>query len=104
MTEAIGWISSIILFLTVSRQIYKQWKEGTSEGVSIWLFAGQIAASAGFAIYSWMLWNPVFIFTNTLMVLNGIVGFVISIYLKKRDESAEKSSNEKKNATEPAVS
>ncbi len=94
MTEAIGWISSIILFLTVSRQIYKQWKAGTSEGVSTWLFAGQIAASAGFAVYSWLLWNPVFIFTNTLMVLNGIVGFAISLYLKKRDESNEKIAGE----------
>ena len=95
MTEAIGWVSSIILFLTVSRQIYKQWKEGTSEGVSIWLFAGQIAASVGFAVYSWLLWNPVFIFTNTLMVLNGIVGLIISIYLKNRDESAKKAPGEK---------
>ncbi len=83
MTEFIGWASSIILFSTVSRQIYKQWQEGTSEGVSIWLFIGQIAASTGFAVYSWLLWNPVFIFTNTLMVLNGIVGFIISLYLKE---------------------
>jgi len=95
MTEAIGWVSSIILFLTVSRQIYKQWKEGTSEGVSIWLFVGQITASVGFAIYSWLLWNPVFIFTNTLMVLNGLVGLAVSYYLKKRDESSEKVSGEK---------
>jgi uncharacterized protein with PQ loop repeat len=83
MTEIIGWASSIILFLTVSRQIYKQWQEGTSEGVSIWLFIGQTAASLGFAVYSWLLWNPVFIFTNTMMALNGIVGFLISLYLKK---------------------
>jgi MtN3 and saliva related transmembrane protein len=87
MTEIIGWVSSFILFLTVSRQIYKQWQEGTSEGVSIWLFIGQIAASLGFAVYSWLVWNPVFIFTNTLMVLNGIVGFLISLYLKNRDSS-----------------
>ena len=104
MTETIGWVSSIILFLTVSRQIYKQWKEGTSEGVSIWLFIGQTAASVGFAIYSWLVWNPVFIFTNTLMVLNGIVGLIISYYLKKRDESNEKNSGEKEKATEAVAS
>jgi len=85
MTEIIGWASSLILFLTISRQIYKQWKEGTGEGVSIWLFIGQTAASLGFAVYSWLVWNPVFIFTNALMVLNGIVGFFISLHLKKRD-------------------
>lgn len=87
MTEFIGWASSIILFSTVSRQIYKEWKEGTGEGVSIWLFIGQTAASLGFAVYSWLLWNPVFIFTNTMMVLNGIVGFCVSLYLKKRTAS-----------------
>ena len=85
MTEVIGWVSSFILFLTVSRQIYKQWQSGTSEGVSMWLFAGQIAASLGFAIYSYLVWNPVFIFTNVLMILNGIVGFIINLYLKKQE-------------------
>ncbi len=99
MTEAIGWVSSFILFLTVSRQIYKQWQEGTSEGVSIWLFIGQIAASLGFAVYSWLVWNPVFIFTNTLMVLNGIVGFFISLYLKRREAAETESSTEAKQTT-----
>ena len=83
--EIIGWASSFVLFLTVSRQIYKQWQAGTSEGVSIWLFVGQIAASLGFAVYSWLVWNPVFIFTNVLMVLNGIVGFLVNLYLKKQE-------------------
>jgi uncharacterized protein with PQ loop repeat len=91
MTEIVGWVSSLILFLTVSRQIYKQWQEGTSEGVSIWLFIGQTAASLGFAVYSWLVWNPVFIFTNVLMVLNGLVGFFISLYLKNRESSETKS-------------
>jgi uncharacterized protein with PQ loop repeat len=93
MTEIIGWVSSIILFLTVSRQIYKQWQAGTSEGVSIWLFIGQTAASLGFAVYSWLVWNPVFIFTNVLMVLNGLVGFFISLYLKKHGTLQAESSN-----------
>ena len=85
MTEAIGWVSSFILLLTLSRQVYKQWKENTSKGVSIWLFIGQIAASVGFAIYSWLVWNPVFIFTNSLLVLNGIVGLTISLHQKRRE-------------------
>ncbi|MDQ3751132.1 MAG: SemiSWEET family transporter [Acidobacteriota bacterium] len=100
MTEIIGWVSSLILFLTISRQIYKQWQERTSEGVSIWLFLGQIAASVGFAIYSWLVWNPVFIFTNVLMVLNGIVGFIINLYLKKREESEAKTFNQKEKVAE----
>ena len=34
--------------MTIAKQVYKQWHEGTSEGVSKWLFLGQIAASVGF--------------------------------------------------------
>ncbi len=89
MTEFIGWVSSIILVVTIAKQVYKQWKEGKSEGVSIWLFVGQIAASIGFAVYSYLVWNPVFIFTNSLMVLNGIAGLLINIYLKKREGKTE---------------
>ena len=87
MTEIIGWISSFILIITIGKQVYKQWSEGKSEGVSRWLFVGQIAASVGFAIYSILVSNWVFIFTNSLMVINGIAGLVITIYLQKRETS-----------------
>ena len=87
MTEVIGWVSSLILVLTIGKQVYKQWSEGKSEGVSIWLFVGQIAASVGFAIYSFLVWNPVFIFTNSLMVLNGVAGLAVNFYLKRREVS-----------------
>ena len=87
MTEVIGWVSSLILIITLGKQVYKQWKEGKSEGVSKWLFVGQIAASIGFAVYSFLVWNPVFIFTNSLLVFNGIVGLIINIYLKTKEES-----------------
>jgi len=87
MTEVIGWVSSLILIITLGRQVYKQWKEGKSEGVSKWLFVGQIAASIGFTVYSFLVWNPVFILTNLLLVVNGIVGLIINIYLKRKEES-----------------
>jgi MtN3 and saliva related transmembrane protein len=87
MTEAIGWVSSLILVLTIARQVYKQWSEGTSEGVSTWLFAGQIIASVGFAIYSWLVENWVFIFTNSLMVVNGVAGLAISLHQKRKEKN-----------------
>ncbi len=80
MTEMIGWISSIILLLTLGKQIYKQWKEGSSEGVSKWLFIGQVSASAGFAIYSWLLRNWVFVVTNILALLSAFVGLGITYW------------------------
>ncbi len=85
MTEAIGWISSLILVLTLGKQVYKQWKAGSSEGVSTWLFVGQISASVGFTIYSVLVKNWVFVATNALMVLNGLAGFAITWYHKKRE-------------------
>ena len=90
MQEAIGWVSSIILLLTIGKQVYKQWKEGSSEAVSKWLFIGQTAASIGFLVYSWMVGNWVFVFTNAFMVLNAAAGLVIVFYHRRREQGAGK--------------
>ena len=86
MIEAVGWVSSFILVLTIAKQIYKQWHEGSSEGVSKWLFIGQMAASLGFTIYSWLVNNWVFVVTNSLMLLNGLAGLGIVIHHRRREE------------------
>ena len=82
--DALGWLSSLILLLTVGKQVHKQWKEGSSEGVSGWLFVGQITASGGFTIYSLLVGNWVFVFTNALMLLNGLVGLAIVRHHRRR--------------------
>ena len=84
MVDAIGWASSSILVLTIAKQIFKQWQAGSSEGVSIWLFIGQLAASLGFTIYSVMVRNWVFVVTNALMVANALVGYGITMHQKRR--------------------
>ncbi len=86
MTEAIGWISSVILVLTIGKQVYKQWREGSSEGISTWLFVGQMAASGGFLVYSWLVRNWVFVVTNSVMVLNSLLGFFIVMYHRRREQ------------------
>ncbi|HEX8652111.1 MAG TPA: SemiSWEET family transporter [Pyrinomonadaceae bacterium] len=86
MTEAVGWVSSFILVLTIAKQVYKQWQEDSSEGVSKWLFIGQMAASLGFTIYSWLVNNWVFVVTNSLMLLNGLAGLAIVIHHRRRQE------------------
>jgi MtN3 and saliva related transmembrane protein len=70
----IGWLSSLVLLVTLGNQVRKQWQSGVSQGVSRWLFIGQLAASAGFAVYSALLENWVFLVTNLLMVLNALAG------------------------------
>ena len=79
-TEFVGWASSVILLLTIGKQIYKQWQEKSSEGVSKWLFIGQMLASLGFTIYSWLVNNWVFVVTNALMLISAFIGLGIVMY------------------------
>ena len=85
MTEAIGWASSLILVLTIAKQVYKQWREGSSEGVSKWLFVGQMSASLGFTVYSWLVSNWVFVVTNAVMLFNGLLGLLIVLHHRRRE-------------------
>jgi uncharacterized protein with PQ loop repeat len=83
MTELIGWVAAAVLLTTMGRQVYSQWRDGTSQGVSKWLFIGQLAASLGFITYSWQLGNWVFVVTNTLMLLTAGIGQWIYLGNKK---------------------
>lgn len=96
--EVLGWISSGLLVLTIAKQIFKQWQEKTSEGVSKWLFIGQATASAGFIVYSWMVRNWVFVVTNTLMLLNAFIGIGIVLYYRRSPTAASRSAT---NETDP---
>jgi MtN3 and saliva related transmembrane protein len=84
VVDLIGWASSTVLLATLSRQVLKQWREGTSEGVSRWLFIGQTTASVGFTTYSVLLGNWVFAVTNSLILLNAIAGIVIVRHHRRR--------------------
>lgn len=89
MTEAIGWISSVVLVLTIGKQVHKQWRSGSSEGVSKWLFVGQVAASLGFTAYSWLVHNWVFVVTNALMLVNALLGLAIVRRHRRRASGAK---------------
>lgn len=84
MIEIIGWASSLILLLTLIKQVHKQWKDKTSEGISMWLFTGQILASIGFTVYSILLDNWVFTVTNLLLVVNSVFGIVLYFHYRKK--------------------
>ena len=81
--DIVGWTASAILLATLSRQIVTQWRDKDARGVSRWLFLGQMAASVGFIVYSWMLDNRVFIVTNTLILLTAVIGEV-GLLLRRR--------------------
>ena len=89
MVEAIGWFSSIVLLLTIGKQVHKQWCEGARHGVSRWLFLGQATASGGFLCYSWLVRNWVFVATNALMLISAVVGLAIVLHHRRRERAAQ---------------
>ena len=80
--ELIGWISSAILLATLMRQVYTQWKSRSTDGVSKWLFIGQLAASIGYSVYSFLLHNWVFLSSNIAILCTAILGQ--ALYLRNR--------------------
>ena len=75
-SDWIGWGASAILVATLLRQVQLQWRDGENAKVSSWMFAGQIVASIAFVVYSVILQNWVFVFTNSVLVLTAILGQV----------------------------
>ena len=86
-TQLIGWISSAVLLLTLTRQVYTQWRTRTSAGLSRWLFIGQVTASAGFAVYSWLLQNWVFLVSNLALLIVAVLGELIYLSNKAPEGS-----------------
>lgn len=80
----LGWLSSFVLLVTLGQQVNEQRRSGESRGVSSWLFVGQVAASAGFAVYSYLLGNWVFVFTNLLLVVNSLLGEWVTLRNRRR--------------------
>ena len=90
--EPLGWFASLILLSTIARQIWRQAHALTVEGVSKWLFIGQMAASVLYLVYSILVKNPVFIASHAALLVAGITGQVI--YLRRRHEQTRQASTE----------
>lgn len=87
----IGWAASTILVVTIVYQVIRQWRTGTSKGVSRWLFVGEILASLGFVAYSAHVGNLVFVVTNAVLFLANIAGLGIVLYHRRNEAGAESS-------------
>jgi MtN3 and saliva related transmembrane protein len=90
--EMIGWASSSILIATLMRQVYTQWKTQAIAGVSKWLFIGQLAASTGYLIYSFLLRNWVFLSSNIAILCTALLGE--ALYLRNRRLKVRRESRE----------
>ena len=83
MPDLVGWAASAVLLATLARQTWRQWKSPDPRGVSHWLFIGQITASAGFVVYSWLVGNWVFIVTNAAILATAIVGGLVDLRARR---------------------
>ncbi len=91
MVELIGWASSLILLITLMRQVCTQWRTCATAGVSKWLFIGQLAASVGYIVYSYLLHNWVYVSSNIAILFTACAGE--AIYLRNRKIAAARISN-----------
>lgn len=84
--QLIGWSSAALLVATIGTQIFRQWQAGTSAGVSRFLFVGQLTASSGLAIYSWLGRDWVFLTLNILMATAAIAGLGLCLLHARRGD------------------
>lgn len=81
----VGWAASALLVLTIGHQVRRQWRTGHADGVSRWLYVGQMAASSGFVAYSIHLGDTVFIATNSILLLAAVLGLISVLRSRKAD-------------------
>lgn len=96
VTELIGWAAAAILVATIGRQVYAQWRAGTTAGVSKWLFVGQVSASTGFVVYSWLQRDWVFVATNAVMLATAILGQWVYLRNRRKNRRSEPHEEAKK--------
>jgi uncharacterized protein with PQ loop repeat len=82
--QLVGWAAVGALFLTMTGQAWKQWRDRVKHGVSKFFFLGQVTASALFLAYSAMQGDRVFIVGNTLVLAAAIAGGGILLYNRAR--------------------
>ena len=82
--QLVGWAAVLALFLTMTGQAWKQWRDRVKHGVSKLFFVGQITASALFLAYSAMMGDRIFIVGNALVLAAAIAGGGILLYNRAR--------------------
>lgn len=85
LAASLGWFATAVLLATLARQVYAQWRSGSTEGVSRWLFVGQMTASAAFLGYALLVGNLVFVVANALLVLTAAAGQLIYRHNRRRE-------------------
>ncbi len=82
--QMVGWAAVGALFITMSGQAWKQWRDRVKHGVSKYFFLGQVAASTLFLTYSAMVGDRVFVVGNALVLTASIAGGAILMWNRAR--------------------
>jgi uncharacterized protein with PQ loop repeat len=84
MEQWIGWAAVAALFVTMTGQAWKQWRDRVRHGIGKFFFAGQVAASALFLAYSILMGDRVFIVGNAMVLAAAVAGGAILAYNRRR--------------------
>ena len=84
MEQWIGWAAVGAVFLTMTGQAWKQWRDRVKHGIGKFFFAGQVAASALFLAYSVLMGDRIFIVGNAMVLAAAIAGGAILAYNRRR--------------------
>lgn len=83
-TQLIGWAAVAALFLTMTGQAWKQWRDRVKHGIGKFFFIGQITSSVLFLTYSAMVGDRIFVVGNALVLAAALAGGSILWWNKTR--------------------
>lgn len=84
MEQWIGWAAVGALFLTMTGQAWKQWRDRVKHGISKFFFVGQVTASVLFLAYSILMGDRIFIVGNAMVLAAALAGGAILAYNRSR--------------------
>jgi len=82
--DIVGWFAVTLLFLTMTGQAWKEWRDRVKTGISPFFFAGQVGASVAFIAYSAMVGNMIFVVGNALVLAAAVAGGAILLWNRRR--------------------
>jgi uncharacterized protein with PQ loop repeat len=86
--EVLGWASLVLNTAAVHYQVRRQWKDGASENVSVLFYLCGIAATVGFAFYSYGVGNVVYVVANVVVTLYELVGLFLVLKHRRAARAA----------------